>query len=99
MPTYVTEAQVRAKIAGVDQQAARVFLAFHNALAAFRDEFDIFLSHSIKDASLILGIKRLLEEAGKSVYIDWIGHALHPRERAPPALHLLILDLCFMSGI
>ncbi|MCZ4432986.1 TIR domain-containing protein [Agrobacterium sp. SOY23] len=72
MPTYVTEAQVRAKITGVDQQAARLFLAFHNALTAFRDEFDIFLSHSIKDASLILGVKRLLEEAGKSVYIDWI---------------------------
>nr|WP_207104574.1 toll/interleukin-1 receptor domain-containing protein [Rhizobium leguminosarum] len=72
MPVYVTEGQVRAKIAGVDERAARVFLAVHNALAAFRDEFDIFLSHSIKDASLILGVKLLLEEAGKSVYIDWI---------------------------
>ena len=69
---YVTEGQVRAKIAGVDNQTARVFIALHNALTAFRDKFDIFLSHSFNDAGLVLGIKRLLEEAGKSVYIDWI---------------------------
>jgi hypothetical protein len=34
--------------------------------------FDIFLSHSFRDATLILGVKTLLEEQGWSVYVDWI---------------------------
>jgi hypothetical protein len=33
--------------------------------------FDVFLSHSIIDADLVLGIKILLEEQGLSVYVDW----------------------------
>jgi hypothetical protein len=36
------------------------------------DKFDIFLSHSFKDASLILGIANELESHGVTVYIDWI---------------------------
>lgn len=35
------------------------------------DSFDIFLSHSIHDAELIVGIKELLENLGFSVYVDW----------------------------
>jgi hypothetical protein len=34
--------------------------------------YDVFLSHSIKDTELILGIKGLIEDLGYSVYIDWI---------------------------
>nr|WP_237719485.1 toll/interleukin-1 receptor domain-containing protein [Pseudomonas luteola] len=33
--------------------------------------FDVFLSHSINDAELVLGVKALLEEMGKKVYVDW----------------------------
>lgn len=36
------------------------------------DGFDIFLSHSIGDAELILGVKSLLEEQGLKVYVDWV---------------------------
>lgn len=36
------------------------------------DEFDIFLSHSINDAELILGVKALLERQGFKVYVDWV---------------------------
>lgn len=35
-------------------------------------EYDIFLSHSFKDAELVLGIKARLEGHGHSVYVDWI---------------------------
>jgi hypothetical protein len=35
------------------------------------DKFDVFLSHSIHDAELIVGIKELLEGMGLSVYVDW----------------------------
>ena len=41
--------------------------------ASLTDTFDVFLSHSSKDADLILGIKSLLEERGLSVYVDWIS--------------------------
>lgn len=34
--------------------------------------FDAFLSHSIKDAEVILGVKVVLESQGLSVYVDWI---------------------------
>lgn len=34
--------------------------------------FDIFLSHASSDAELVTGIKKLLEEKGKSVYVDWV---------------------------
>lgn len=34
--------------------------------------FDVFLSHSINDAELVLGVKVLLEEMGKTVYVDWV---------------------------
>lgn len=33
--------------------------------------FDVFLSHSIDDAELVLGVKELLEEEGLTVYVDW----------------------------
>lgn len=36
------------------------------------DRFDIFLSHSYQDAEIILGVKKLIEEAGLTAYVDWI---------------------------
>jgi hypothetical protein len=33
--------------------------------------FDVFLSHSSRDAELILGVKVLLEKRKYSVYVDW----------------------------
>ncbi|MCZ2129130.1 MAG: toll/interleukin-1 receptor domain-containing protein [Bacteroidia bacterium] len=34
--------------------------------------YDIFLSHSSSDASLVAGLKLELEDLGYSVYVDWI---------------------------
>ena len=39
------------------------------------DAFDVFLSHSIADAEIVLGIKQLLEESGLKVYVDWVEDA------------------------
>lgn len=38
--------------------------------------YDIFLSHSSSDASLVTGLKLELEDLGYSVYIDWIEDPL-----------------------
>lgn len=37
-----------------------------------QSRFDVFLSHSIKDEDLVLGVVKILEKMGKSVYVDWI---------------------------
>lgn len=34
--------------------------------------YDVFLSHSVKDSELILGMKGLIEDLGYNVYVDWI---------------------------
>lgn len=46
--------------------------ALNESRQTTRTSFDVFLSHSRLDAEAILGVKRILERAGKSVYVDWI---------------------------
>jgi hypothetical protein len=43
--------------------------------ATAADSFDVFLSHSIADAEIVLGIKQILEESGLKVYVDWVEDA------------------------
>lgn len=45
------------------------------AAASDQSKFDIFLSHSFQDRELVVGTKRLIEEAGFTVYVDWIDDA------------------------
>lgn len=62
------------------QVAARVKARTHKTTSALLSEatqtskmtFDIFLSHSLLDAEVVLGAKVVLEEAGYSVYVDWL---------------------------
>jgi hypothetical protein len=35
--------------------------------------FDVFLSHSVNDAELVLGVAAILKRHGLSVYVDWIA--------------------------
>src|SRR5260370_4726092 len=46
-----------------------------SAAAPMSTNFDIFMSHSFKDAEIIGGIKVLIEETGLTVYVDWIEDA------------------------
>jgi hypothetical protein len=52
--------------------------------AAFTDSFDIFLSHSITDAEIVLGIKQLLEDNGLKVYVDWVEDVQLDRRAVTP---------------
>jgi hypothetical protein len=47
--------------------------------------YDIFLSHSIKDEELILGIKAILEDLKYTVYVDWIEDPQLDRSKVTPA--------------
>lgn len=37
--------------------------------------YDIFLSHSYKDKSIIIGLYEFIQDLGYSVYVDWIDDA------------------------
>lgn len=37
--------------------------------------FDVFLSHSYEDKELMLGVKQLIEDEGRTVYLDWVVDA------------------------
>lgn len=43
-----------------------------DASATSAGVFDVFLSHSILDAELVLGAKLILEAKGLRVYVDWV---------------------------
>lgn len=51
---------------------ARLMIMIGNMTADLQDRYDIFLSHAMRDAGLVLGVKNVLEAAGKTVYVDWI---------------------------
>lgn len=37
-----------------------------------QQKFDVFLSHSVKDAELVLGVVGILKDMEKEVYLDWV---------------------------
>jgi hypothetical protein len=47
--------------------------------------FDVFLSHSYKNAEVIAGIEGFLEDQGQIVYVDWINNPEADRSRVTPA--------------
>lgn len=85
-----TEGQVRAAARSRVQQSARgatvtAMLLEQTKASAAQTDFDIFLSHSIKDAELVLGIVHLLETFHHySVYVDWINDAQLDRSKVTP---------------
>jgi len=71
---YFTKSAARAAASKQRQTLAKSFtriLSESNASVSVSGSFDIFLSHSIQDADLVLGVKLLLEKQGLSVYVDW----------------------------
>ncbi|MBY3252159.1 TIR domain-containing protein [Rhizobium laguerreae] len=85
MPT-ITEDRVRsrAKRATISKSAPTIL---NEAARDFRSykTYDVFLSHSTKDAELVLGIKLILEDHGRSVYVDWIEDPELDRANVKPA--------------
>ncbi|HDX9587931.1 TPA: toll/interleukin-1 receptor domain-containing protein [Bacillus pseudomycoides] len=58
--------------AGVLQESSNQILKSASTHFSYAKQYDIFLSHSFKDAQVILGLKLFLESLGLSVYVDWI---------------------------
>jgi hypothetical protein len=74
---YLTEGTVRSA-AKADVEVATLQKSFTQVLTESikknrsADSYDVFLSHSIKDAEIVLGAKRIIEKSGRTVYVDWI---------------------------
>lgn len=71
---YLREATVRTRGAASARAwgNAEVALAFSLLPQIMRSRFDIFLSHAVRDAEMVLGLKDILEATGRTVYIDWV---------------------------
>ena len=77
-----TEANLRARAdKGVPMQKSAGTILNERVIAKSRiEQFDIFLSHSLSDQKLILGIWLSLEDMGYEVYVDWIHDRQLSRE-------------------
>jgi hypothetical protein len=83
--TLLTEKNVRAAAQQAEtrlRKSAKTILA--EAAKTTQERFDIFLSHSAKDAEIVLGTVALLEQFGFSVYVDWIVEPQMNRKRVTP---------------
>lgn len=59
---------------------------------SYTDHYDVFLSHSHNDEKIALGIKRILENKGKTVYIDYVNDAHTSDEKVSAATAKLLKD-------
>jgi len=89
MPKYFTKSEARNAAGGflakshVRKASAQILNESRSAVRE-SDTFDVFLSHSISDADLVLGIKNLLEERGLKVYVDWETDTQLDRSKVNP---------------
>jgi hypothetical protein len=64
-------AQAEVRKSGMVKKAAQLIVESSAAYLPSKT-YDVFLSHSVRDADLILGMKGIFEDLGYSVYVDWI---------------------------
>lgn len=70
---YLTESRLHARAKRETQLGIKSAVErLNEQVSAKQAHFDIFLSHSIKDAELVDGARLELEDKGLTVYVDWI---------------------------
>lgn len=81
-----SEARTAARTVTASYQTKTAAQIIKESRAGTKDmeSFDIFLSHSISDAELVLGVKRLLEQSGFAVYVDWDTDSQLDRSKVSP---------------
>lgn len=77
-------AQAEVRRTGSTKKAEQLIVEAASTYSTLKT-YDIFLSHSVRDAELILGIKGILEDLGYTVYVDWIEDPQLDRSRVTPA--------------
>ncbi|CAN5613276.1 hypothetical protein BH09ACT8_BH09ACT8_19620 [soil metagenome] len=81
--TLYTEEFFRNRVGSMTASAAETRL--RTASKAASGEFDIFLSHSSRDAQVIYGVREWLTAQGLRVYVDWIDDPELDRSAVSPA--------------
>ncbi|MDY6811025.1 MAG: toll-Interleukin receptor [Actinomycetota bacterium] len=81
--TYYTERFFLNQVSGITASAAASELRVAAKSAA--GDFDVFLSHSVSDQRVILGVRKWLMSKGLSVYVDWIVDRQLDRSHVSPA--------------
>lgn len=83
---FITEQQARAAAARSRshrlQKSANAILREEASTTA--QHFDVFLSHAIVDADIVLGVVQLLKDVGLTVYVDWLEDTQLERENVSP---------------
>jgi hypothetical protein len=83
---FLHESDIRARARQHAQTQRRsVPDALERAASIRRSRFDIFLSQTIRDAEIVLGVYDLLTEKGYSVFCDWIAAPAVDRGEVTPA--------------
>ena len=92
----LTEQEVRGRAQQAVREDQRVRKSYsvrntreilREAVASLSEQrtYDMFLSHSIRDSELILGIKAILEDLRYAVYVDWIEDPHLDRDNVTPS--------------
>ena len=69
---------------GMTKPASAVF-AEKLASQSTDKSYDVFISHAVADAEIILGVTNIIQDYGYSVYIDWIDDPQLDRNNVTPA--------------
>lgn len=83
---YLLERDIRARARRRARDEGRSIKETLDEIARRQDgKYDIFLSQTIRDAEIVLGVCDLLTEMGYSVFCDWITAPEEDREAVTPA--------------
>ena len=82
--TTITEERVRGRARRATTYKAATTILNETARYQPVKTYDVFLSHSVRDAEIVLGVKLILEDDGRSVYVDWIEDPQLDRSRVSP---------------
>lgn len=83
MAAYYTADELRQRAGGLTASAARE--SFTKSAKEASGIYDVFLSHSVRDALAIAGLRNLLTSQGLRVYVDWIDDPELDRSRVSAA--------------
>jgi hypothetical protein len=84
-------AAARSALSPLQKSAGRVLTEEAQAFSTVK-RYDIFLSHSYDDAEMIYGVKKTIEAAGLTVYVDWIEDAKLDRSKVTVATAALLRE-------
>ena len=84
--TFLRESEMRARARRrADAEGVSIAEALRRAARKRLPQYDIFLSQTIRDAEIVLGVYDLLTSAGYTVFCDWIDAPEADRNQVTPA--------------